>query len=124
MPFLLGLDVSTKFKIILDFGEDVTKSKCDEWTLPITRKMGHAYVERTPSSLYTERELRQVHRSFFHPQMDRLTNLIKRSDCDADISQLYMYANIEKIKATCDVCSRRLIFDLDFASHFKMMTVF
>lgn len=80
------------------------KSKCDEWTLPITQKMGHIYLEWIPSILYTEQELRQVHRHFFHPETDRLTNLIKRADQNADISQVYTY--LEKIRATCDVCQR------------------
>lgn len=55
--FLLGLDVLSNFKKIVDFGEDVVNSRCDECTLLIIHKMGHAYVKWVLSLLSTEYEL-------------------------------------------------------------------
>lgn len=104
IPFLLELDVLRKFKTILDFVGNDTKSKCDEWMLPITQKMGHLYFEWTPSIFYTEQKLHQVHRHFFHPKTNRLTNLIKRADPKVDISRVY--SDLEKFNATSDVCQR------------------
>lgn len=104
VPFLLGLDVLTKFKIILDFDKDMIRSKCDGWAAPIVRKFGHAYLEWLPSILYTEAELRRVHRHFFHPSTERLAAVIKRSDPSAMSPQVI--ADLDKIKSTCDVCQR------------------
>lgn len=104
IPFLLGLDLLTRFKIVIDFDDKVMRSKIDGTSLPITRKMGHAYIDWTPSILYTEQELRRIHRHFHHPLPDRLTSLIKRAHPNTKMSKVY--SDLEKIKSTCDVCQR------------------
>lgn len=45
VPFLLGLDVMKKLKMIVDFDSDTASSKLDSWTLPMTQKLGYAYIQ-------------------------------------------------------------------------------
>lgn len=104
VPFLLGLDALTQFEVILNFGENTVVSKCDGWSLPLKRKLGHVYIEWVPSILYTERELRRVHRNFYHPQPDKLYALLKRAH--PDTTNPGTLAELEKIQSTCDVCQR------------------
>lgn len=105
ISLLLGLDLLTKFKIVIDFDEIFMQSKLDGWVLPIFCRLGHACGEWTPSILYTEHELRRVHRHLFHPQTDRFSTLINRVNPDCELSKVD--SNIEKIKATFDVCQRK-----------------
>lgn len=102
--FLLGLDLLTKFKIIIDFDGNIIRSKLDCWVLPIVRKLGHAYVEWEISAFYTETELRRLQRHFYHPQTERLFALIKGADPTREVSEIHV--DLERIKATCDVCQR------------------
>lgn len=104
VPFLLGLDALTKFKVILNFGDDTAQSKCDGWKLKMVRKLGHVYIEWPPSILYTETELRRIHRHFYHPRVDKLFAVMKRAD--PKLVATDVYKDLEKIQSTCDVCQR------------------
>lgn len=72
VPFLHGLDALTQFKALLDFGQDTVTSNCDGWTLPLVQKLGHVYIDWTPTMLYIEPELRWFHRNLYHPQHEKL----------------------------------------------------
>lgn len=104
VPLQLGLDVMTKFKVVLDFDADTACSKCELWTLPLTRKQVHAFIEWTPTIFYTERQIWRMHRHFSHPQTEHLIALMRRADPDNVSPRLY--TDFENIKTTCGVCQR------------------
>lgn len=80
IPFLLGLDVLTKLKIIADFDDNIIRSKLYGCELPIVLKLSHLYVEWEISAFYTETELRSLHRQVYYPQTESLIALVKRAD--------------------------------------------
>lgn len=45
VPFLLGLDIVTNLRVLLDFGNNVISSCTVNREAPITRKQGHLYAE-------------------------------------------------------------------------------
>lgn len=49
-------------------------------SLPVVRKLGHAYFERGSDMLYTSSELQKVHRRFFHAKREMLYSVMKRAD--------------------------------------------
>lgn len=78
VPLLLGLDVLTKLDIVIKFSSATIESERDDWVLKLIQKMGHLYVEWSPTVYYSEQELRRIHRHFFHPITDKLVNVIHR----------------------------------------------
>lgn len=101
---LLALDVMTNLKNVLDFGEDVITSKCYGWSYLMVKKLGHAYIQWVPSLLYTELDLRLIHRHFYHPQTDKPFAVMRIFDSEA--VSIAVYEDLEKIQSTCDVCQR------------------
>lgn len=45
VPLLLGIDVMSASRLILEFGVDEMRSKNDGCVLPLERKNGHVYLE-------------------------------------------------------------------------------
>lgn len=104
LPLLLGLDVLSRLKAVLDFGKYTMTSTAGNCTIPLTKRMGHAYIDWQSSILYTEPELRKMHRHFFHPSTDKLYAIIKRAE--PTTTNTGMYDILEKVKGTCDTCQR------------------
>lgn len=106
VPFLAGLDVLDKFKMVVDNVEKVLDCRLAGWKLPITRKLGHLYLEwkDTENVLFTKTELVKLHRGFHLPSTRKLHDLLKRAKPE----------NLEKatidilndIKKKCDTCQR------------------
>lgn len=42
-------------------------SSVQKWTVPLTKKHEHAYIEWNDDILYTETEIRNMHRHFYQP---------------------------------------------------------
>lgn len=114
MPFLLGLDALTKFKVALTFDDKVMRSKLDGWLLPLVHKNRHMYIELVPSVLITERELRRAHRHFFHPQPTKLLSLMNPAN-PAEVSP-NLLSDIEMNSATCELCQK----EADAPHHFRV----
>lgn len=91
-----------KLKIILDFGNYTMTSFAENWTLPLTKKYGHAYIEWANEILYTEKELRKKHRHFFHPTTDKMYAVLKRAD--PTTTNYIIYDVLDEVRKTCDVC--------------------
>lgn len=104
VPLLLGLDVLSRLKVILNFEAFTMSSTQDKWSIPLTRKLGHAYIVWHESVLYTEAELRRMHRHFYHPATEKLHAVIKRAEPTE--SHPGMRETLDKIRSTCDTCQR------------------
>lgn len=104
VPLLLGLDVLRRLKVILDFDKFTMTSTKGHWSVQLKRKLRHAYVEWADNILYTETELRKMHRHFYHPSTDKLFKMIKRAEPTNEHPG--MHEVLEKIKETCDTCQR------------------
>ena len=83
IPMLLGLDLLDQHSLVADNVDNLLVSKTIGWSIPITRKLGHLYVEWDPSTplnaYYTKAELLRMHLHFYHPSVSKLFNLIKRA---------------------------------------------
>lgn len=104
IPFLFGLDLMKRLATILDFGKWQLTSKLDGWSVPIVEKYGHAYIEWPTPILYTESELRRVHRYFNHPEPHRIYAVMKRGASEK--TYLSDLSTLEKITSSCDVYKR------------------
>lgn len=77
VPMLIGLEVLDQNLLIADNVANLLISKRHNWSLPITRKHGHLYVEWDFKDVfYTKSELRKLHLHFYHPSASKLLNLI------------------------------------------------
>lgn len=101
VPLLIGLDVLKRLKVILDFSEFTMSSTSEDWTVPLARKLGHAYIEWTDNILYTENELMKIHRHFYHPSTDKLYAIIKLAE--PLTTNTGIYETLDKIRNSCDV---------------------
>lgn len=104
VPLLLGLDVLTSYRMILNFADDEVTSKADGWRLPLIRKGGHVYLDWTVGILYTVPELRKIHRHFYHPHSEKLYAMMRRADPKKVSPEVL--ADLERVSATCEVCQR------------------
>lgn len=104
VPLLIGLDVLGRLKVILDFNEFTMSSTTENWTIPLSRKMGHAYIEWADSILYTELELRRMHKHFYHPSTEKLYAVIKRAE--PSTTHTGIYDILDKVRNTCETCQR------------------
>lgn len=123
LPFLLGLDVCTQSKLVLDMDSDTLRSKLEGWTQNLIRRNGHLYwtwnleALRTATSsvayayesaLFTMPELRHLHYHFFHPTAKKLYNLIKRAHPEQlTPSTRKMLEDISRNCATCTTFSSK-----------------
>ena len=62
IPILLGLDTLDKFKMYVNNVLDLLTCMKPPWEQPITRKNGHLFYEWERLVLYTDTELRRIHR--------------------------------------------------------------
>lgn len=102
IPFLLGLDTMTKNGMVLDTKRQTLSSNSDGWKVSLVRKRGHLYYDWEIRVLFTEAELRKVHKHFFHPKPEKLYALIRRAD-PATASPKALQ-DLEGIDAKCDPC--------------------
>ena len=67
-------------------------------------KHGHLFYEWERSVLYTDTELRRIHRHFYHPQPERIFNLMKRSNDPEATPETYK--QLMEITQNCEVYQR------------------
>lgn len=70
VPLLLGLDQIADLKAVLDFEKDSIMSKSGGWRVSLVRKFGHVYIQNCSEILFSESELRRLHRHFAHAHPD------------------------------------------------------
>ena len=103
VPLLVGLDVLDSEQLIPDNCTNLLISKEEGWSLPITRKHGHMFVEWDAANiLFTEAELSKLHVHFYHPSVDKLMKLLRRArpmDTTPDTRRL-----LQKISDNCKNC--------------------
>ncbi|KAI0996966.1 hypothetical protein K3495_g11217 [Podosphaera aphanis] len=75
---------------------------------PVIRKFGHAFLLITnsvlPTTFLTEVELRQLHRRFGHPSVNRLTRVLQRSGHENDSNSHRKV--LERIGNMCKFCQK------------------
>lgn len=76
VPLLFGLDFMDKHKAVPNIVRN--QFEAARWCVPITRKLGHLYVEMNYAINYTHSELLKLHRQFHHPSTGKLLNVLKR----------------------------------------------
>ena len=103
VPLLVGLDVMDREQLIADNCQNLLVSKRKNWSLPISRKHGHMFVEWDASSiLFTEAELSKLHLHFYHPSVDKMMKLLRRarpSETTPETQKL-----LQKISDNCKYC--------------------
>lgn len=79
VPLLIGIDILDKEKLVARNVHNVLWSFKEGWALPLTRKSGQLYIEWDDKSriYFNKEELRKLHRHFYHPDTEKLFNLIK-----------------------------------------------
>jgi len=79
VPLLFGLNLLDTEGLVAN--NVVNELQCIEgWTLPITRKLGHLYLQWNYAQvLFTRNELRKLHLQFYHPSARKLFELLKRA---------------------------------------------
>lgn len=107
VPLLLGLDVLDREQIVPDNVENILESRLYGWTMPITRRHGHMYLQwDTNRIMFTRMELHKLHRHFHHPSTGKLMALLKRSKLkDVDSSTKAMLQEISDSCSTCQTFS-------------------
>ena len=105
-PLLLGLDLLDDCRIYFSNVKNLLCFPDINWEIPISRKLGHAYVEwkTLDSILFTRSELLRLHRGFQHPHQDKLLNLLKRArpaDLDPQTRSI-----LREISESCDTFQR------------------
>lgn len=102
VPFLIGLDILDKFKLIVNTVDNTLDSRLAGWSIPLDRKIGHIYLPwlKEHKVMFTKTELLKLHRGFHHPAAKRLLALLKRAkvkDLDGDTLQV-----LEDINQACN----------------------
>lgn len=67
-------------------------------------KFGHMYIESWSEILFSESELRRLHRHFAQAHPDKVLPVLKRADRSSITHEIY--ATMENIYQNCDVCQR------------------
>jgi hypothetical protein len=98
----MGLDLMDDVGLIFDNMKKTLSSPMMSVSLPVVRKMGHAYLEWPEEVLYTESEVRKIHSAFYHPSADKLFNLIRRANPSVATSSLLN--TIKHISKACLAC--------------------
>lgn len=78
LPLLLGVDTVDKYELHLDYVDNLLACTFPNWSNLITRKSSHIFYEWDYDILYTERELRRIHRHLYHLHLYRMFNFMKR----------------------------------------------
>jgi len=106
IPLLLGLDYMDKEKLLADNLKNMLICEENGWTLPITRRKGHMFVEwNIQKILFTNMELHRMHRNFFHPSARKLFNVLKRAypySCNSETLK-----QLEAISKNCTRCQQK-----------------
>lgn len=82
VSFLLILEMMIELRMIIDFDNDTATSKLDGWTIQLSQKLEHSYIEWTPTIMYIERELCRLHCHFYTPWPERLFTHMRLVDPD------------------------------------------
>ena len=106
VPLLLGLDFLDAFGMNVDASRDILRSEERGWSFDLVRKFGHLYVEWDAGNYYTAKELKKIHRHFFHPDTGRLYAMLKRADAEETTPDVM--GNLETITKECDICQRHM----------------
>jgi hypothetical protein len=73
VPMIIGLEVLDRECLVADNVENKLLSTKHGWSLPITRKYGHLYLEWTQCNiLYSKGDIQKLHLQFYHPSADKL----------------------------------------------------
>lgn len=106
VPFLIGLDVLTKFKMVVDNVDMVLDCRENKTKLPIVKKQGHLYLPWTKDQKvwFTKEELNKLHKGFHHPSPKKLHDLLKRARPDETDSKTMEI--LKDISQKCDPCQR------------------
>lgn len=72
-----------KLKLVFDFSSRTMYSPSNSKAVFLVSKRGKLYIECPQSVFYTEKELRKMHRHFYHPSSEKLYAQIKRADGDS-----------------------------------------
>jgi hypothetical protein len=78
---LLGLDFLYKYKLEYRNVEDVLYSVEGDWSQPVTRQLGHAYVtwDNVVSNFYSKAQLQRLNRHLYHPSVGKMFALLRRA---------------------------------------------
>ena len=102
VPLLFGLDFMDRHQAIPNIVRN--QFEAESWSIPITRKHGHLYVEWSYATNYTEGQLLKLHRQFHHPSTGKLMNILKR--CNAEEVDEKTKSILEDIVKRCQPCQR------------------
>ena len=104
VPFLLGLDILDKHHLVADNVENKLRSRTLGWSIPISRRRGHLYIDwRLKEALFTRSELNKLHRHFWHPSSAKLYNLLKRTHPEETNEDTRR--TLEEIQKACKTCT-------------------
>ena len=105
LPFLLCLKDMDRLGVKYDNTEDLLIHAVSGNAAPVRRTFGHPFVYWDPvaQSLFTEAELRRLHRRFGHPSAGKLYALLRRAECEADHET---HKALEAISRECEPCQR------------------
>jgi hypothetical protein len=105
VPMLIGLEVLDRECLVADNVENKLRSTKHGWSLPITRKYCHLYLEWTQSDiLYSKGDIQKLHLQFYHPSADKLFQLIQRASPEESTSETKTL--IEDNSKACSTCQR------------------
>lgn len=80
VPLLIGLDILDAHLLVVNNVTNKLESHRYNWSLPITRKLGHLYLCWGDNEvLFTRQEIVKLHRHFRHPSAGKLYSLMKRA---------------------------------------------
>lgn len=74
------------------------------WIVHLHMTLGHLYNEWSAPILYTETELMNFYRHFYHPDSDRFYYLMKRAVLDNTPPQVL--SDLNRVNSTCSLCWR------------------
>ena len=106
IPILLSLADMDRMMLKYDNIQDILEHIPSGEKVSVHRKYGHPFYKwcNMTISLFTEQELRRLHKRFGHPSSEKLFNLLKRADIES-ITPSTRKA-LEKISDSCDLCQR------------------
>lgn len=81
VPFLIGLDVLRKLKVILEFGTGHMRDTKGTWHLAFTYLRSHASIQvpSISSVFWTREELYKLHLHFCHPSSVKFYKLQRKT---------------------------------------------
>ena len=104
IPLLMGLDILDRCKLVIDVCKNELLCPERGRSLPLTRNLGHIYIEWGTEVLYTTGELQRIHRHLIHAPADRLFSLMKRADDPCATRETRK--RLEEVTSTCGIFQR------------------